>query len=219
MMGGYGDGWWVLMWVWMAAFWSLIIAGVVWAVWRAQQPRGGAPGTGEILKQRLARGEIDVDEYRALARELDSEGSGPPRMPGAGQLLLALGVAIVAVTLFAAPAIAVARGDWDMFDHMRGMMGGGRDSSNAPLTVGGQDEAVAISDFAFTPGNLSVPVGATVSWTNRDSAAHDATSRDGSWRTATLSRGETGSVTFDSAGEYDYFCTIHPSMKAHLSVE
>jgi plastocyanin len=105
-----------------------------------------------------------------------------------------------------------------MFDHMGSMMGGGRNTANAPLTAGSSTETVTIKDFAFSPGNLQVPVGATVTWTNGDSAPHNATARDGIWKTDTLSDGDTNTLTFSRAGEYDYYCTIHPSMKAHLSV-
>lgn len=218
-MGGYGDGWWVLMWVWMAAFWLLILGGGAWSVWRVQQPRSEPSGAHEILKQRLARGEIDVEQYRALARELGPGGGASPRGSGGGQLFLVVVVALGVMTLFAAPALAAARGDWDMFDHMGGMMGGGRNTANAPLTAGGNAATVTIQDFAFSPGNLQVPAGATVTWTNGDSAPHDATSRDGAWKTTTLRAGNADTVTFNRAGEYDYYCSIHPSMKAHLSVK
>jgi plastocyanin len=218
MMGGYGDGWWLLMWVWMAVFWLLVIAGVVWLVWRVQRPVRDSSEAEEILKQRLARGEIDVEQYRALARELDSDSRTSPRRPRGGDIAVVLLAVLAVSAFFAAPALAATRGNWDMFDHMGGMMGGGRNTANAPLTIGATAATVTMENLAFSPGNLQVPVGATVTWTNRDSAPHNATARDGSWKTDTLSEGESGTVTFNRAGEYDYYCTIHPSMKAHLSV-
>lgn len=123
------------------------------------------------------------------------------------------------MTLFAVPAIAATRGNWDMFDRVGGMMGGGRNTANAPLTIGSSAQTVTMQNLAFSPGNLPVPVGTTVTWTNRDSPPHNATAQDGSWRTNTLSDGESGTITFSRAGEYDYYCTIHPSMKAHFSVK
>jgi plastocyanin len=216
MMGNHADGWWVLMWVWMAAFWILVLSAAAWLIWRLTQAGRGS-NADEVLRQRLARGEIDPDQYRALLSELHP-GDASSRGPRGGQLLLALVAALAVVTLMAAPAIAATRGDWDMFDHMGRMMGGGRNTAGATLTIGGSSETVTISDFTFTPGNLRVPVGATVTWMNRDSAPHNAAARDGSWSTPNLSQGESASVTFDRPGEYDYDCTIHPSMKAHLSV-
>lgn len=218
MMGGWDSGWWMLMWLWMAAFWVVVIGAVLWAATRRGRDSGHSASSAlDTLDRRFASGEITVDEYRRTKNEL---GDGGSRDSGRAGYFLIAGVTALALLLFVAgPVWAVADSDWDMWDHMGRMMGGGRGSSNAPLIVGGQEESVAIGDFSFAPGNLQVPVGATVTWTNRDSVPHNATSRDRSWQTATLSRGETGSVTFDSVGEYDYFCTIHPSMKAHLSVE
>lgn len=101
--------------------------------------------------------------------------------------------------------------------HM-GMMNGGADTSGAAPTVGSHSERIIIRDFAFSPGNLQVPVGATVVWRNEDSAPHDATSRDGTWNTRLLSQGDSESITFDSPGAYEYYCSVHPDMIARLTV-
>jgi len=218
MMGGYGDSWWIFMWAWMGVFWLLVLGGGAWVVWRlGLSRRDGASATArETLEQRLARGEISAEQYRALSQELGQGAGAAARRRGVGAGILGVIVALVVAGAVAIPAIAATRGDWDMFDHMGGMMGRGADTANAPVVSGGQAETVTIEDFAFAPGNLVVPVGATVTWTNRDSAPHNATARDGSWKTRTLSEGESDAVTFASAGEYDYYCTVHPSMKAHL---
>jgi plastocyanin len=95
---------------------------------------------------------------------------------------------------------------------------GGSDTRDDPLTVGGMNETIVMEGTKFRTGNLQVPVGATVTWENRDSAPHDAAAEDDSWETETLEDGESGSVTFDEAGTWDYICTIHPSMKARITV-
>jgi plastocyanin len=141
---------------------------------------------------------------------------------------LAIMVAVMAaglVLLTAMVAVGGSHGDWGgmrgsgMWDHMQRMMGSGTNTSSAPLSVGGKSEDVTIRNFTFTPGNLQVPVGATVTWTNEDSAPHSATARDGSWDTGILGQGETKSITFDKAGVYEYYCTVHPSMVARLTVQ
>jgi plastocyanin len=219
MMFGDGDGWWFLMWIWMAAFWLLILIGCGAFFWNMQQPRHESSRTGDILKQRLARGEIDVEQYRALGAELGSGGVSPVRGSRLNQTLLFLLAVLAVVTLLALPAVAAARSDWDWFDHMGGMMNRGSNTADSQLVNGGDAEVVTINDLRFSPGNLRVPVGATVTWMNNDSVPHDATARDRSWETETLSRGEDDSVTFTESGVYDYYCTIHPSMKARVSVE
>jgi len=142
-------------------------------------------------------------------------------------LALIAGVAVAALVLATTlTAVAMSRGGWDMdgwgmmgSGHMNGMMGGGVNSSNAPLSVGTSSESVAMRDFAFTPGNLQVPVGATVTWTNYDTAPHTATAKDGSWDTGTLTNGDTKTLTFDKAGDYAYYCRFHPNMVARLTVK
>jgi plastocyanin len=125
--------------------------------------------------------------------------------------------AVVFITSVA--AFSMAAGHWGMGGHMQGMMGGGTNSSNAPLSVGTKAESVSIRDFAFAPGNLQVPVGATVTWTNYDDAPHTATAKDGSWDTGILSKGDTKTITFDKAGEYQYYCKVHPNMVGRLTVQ
>jgi plastocyanin len=135
--------------------------------------------------------------------------------------VLAAGVVAVMVT----GAFAMSRGDWGMGsggpmggDHM-GRMTTGANTSNAPVSVGKAAESIAIRNFAFAPGNLQVPVGATVTWTNYDDVPHTATAKDGSWDTGILNKGDTKTITFDKAGEYEYYCKVHPNMVARLTVK
>ena len=76
---------------------------------------------------------------------------------------------------------------------------------------------MAIAAFAFEPAELRVPVGTTVTWTNTDPAPHTVTG-DG-FNTGPLEPGSTGTVTFDTAGTFDYFCAIHPTMSGRVVVE
>lgn len=102
---------------------------------------------------------------------------------------------------------------------MGGMMGGGgRDSAGDPPQQGSSAETVIIEDFAYSPGNLQVPAGATVTWINRDSAPHSATDVSGAWDTGLFAKGKGATITFASSGTFDYYCTVHPNMKARLVV-
>ncbi len=93
--------------------------------------------------------------------------------------------------------------------------------SAAPASVspaGG--DAVTIAGFAFAPASLTVKVGATVTWTNKDTATHTVVWADGSPGSASLTNGGTPySRTFDTAGTFAYACGIHAAMKGTVVVE
>jgi len=79
---------------------------------------------------------------------------------------------------------------------------------------------VEISDFAFGPETVTIPVGGSVTWTNLDTAPHTATAQDRDMlQTGTLGQGESVTVTFDEAGTYEYFCEFHPNMSGTVIVE
>lgn len=84
---------------------------------------------------------------------------------------------------------------------------------------GAEEAAVKITNFAFSPKTITVKKGTTVTWTNDDSVSHTATSDDGSFDTGMLAKGESGSVTFDKTGTFNYHCTPHPNMKGTIVVE
>ena len=95
---------------------------------------------------------------------------------------------------------------------------GGSDTSDDPVTTGGMNETVVMENTQFKPGNLQVPAGATVNFENHDGAQHDAVANDKSWETKKLGKNDAEAVTFDEPGEWLYKCTIHPSMKARITV-
>jgi plastocyanin len=77
---------------------------------------------------------------------------------------------------------------------------------------------VSIINFAFDPAVIAIEPGDTVRWTNVSGAIpHTSTSggpfdpTPGSvWDSGFMSNGDSYSFVFDSADDYDYFCTIHP---------
>jgi len=88
-------------------------------------------------------------------------------------------------------------------------------TTTAPV---GSEFAVVMESFAFTPAELTVPVGATVTWTNRHGARHDVVAADGTFTSPLFAEGETFSFTFTAPGEYPYICTIHPGMEGTIIV-
>lgn len=86
---------------------------------------------------------------------------------------------------------------------------------------GGGGTTVDIVDFTFDPGSLDVAVGDTVTFTNSDSAAHTATAEDGAaaaFDTGDIAGGATAEVTFDTAGDHAYVCSIHEYMTGTITV-
>jgi plastocyanin len=85
-----------------------------------------------------------------------------------------------------------------------------------------------LSNNAFQPNSVQVQVGDTVTWTNDDSQPHTVTSGingqpDGRFDSSPnfnplLASGQTFEHTFTEAGEYPYFCLLHPNMVGTVSV-
>lgn len=72
----------------------------------------------------------------------------------------------------------------------------------------------------FSVNVLRVKVGTTVTWTNDDAGViHTVTAVDGSFDSGFLKSGESSSYTFQTAGEFEYFCLPHPWMRAKVIVE
>jgi len=80
---------------------------------------------------------------------------------------------------------------------------------------------VRIDNFSFGPPTLTVSVGTTVTWTNRDDIPHTVTSSDDPkvFKSKVLDTDEKFSFTFTTAGTYPYFCSIHPKMTAKVIVQ
>jgi plastocyanin len=78
---------------------------------------------------------------------------------------------------------------------------------------------VKIDNFSFGPGTLTVPVGTTVTWTNRDDIPHTAVSTDGAFKSKVMDTDEKFSYTFTKAGTFPYFCSIHPKMTGKVVVQ
>ncbi|MBS3805963.1 MAG: cupredoxin family copper-binding protein [Bacteroidales bacterium] len=87
------------------------------------------------------------------------------------------------------------------------------DSNNDP----GENE-VWMEDIAFSPSEKNVSVGTTVKWINKDDVDHTVTSSEGLFDSGNIAAGEIYEYTFDSAGTYDYVCTLHSGMTGTVIV-
>jgi plastocyanin len=78
------------------------------------------------------------------------------------------------------------------------------------LAQGAESRTAKIVDFSFDPGEIKVPVGTKITWTNTGQRPHTVTDRGGTFDTRPISPGKTGAVTFSVPGRYAYFCRINP---------
>jgi plastocyanin len=78
---------------------------------------------------------------------------------------------------------------------------------------------VKVDNFSFGPATLTVAVGTTVTWTNRDDIPHTVVSTDKVFKSKVLDTDEKFSFTFAKAGTYPYFCSIHPKMTGSVVVQ
>jgi plastocyanin len=79
---------------------------------------------------------------------------------------------------------------------------------------------VVIGNFSFSPKTFTVPVGATVTWTNHDNVPHVvASSNNQCEKSPALKAAQSFSRTFATAGTYSYFCSIHPRMTGKIIVK
>jgi nitrite reductase (NO-forming) len=96
---------------------------------------------------------------------------------------------------------------------------GGGGGSSVSIVQG----ASSLTTDAFSPNPIQVSTGATVTWTNDDSQPHTATSGENAtpdqrFDSGIMAPGATFDFTFTEAGQYPYFCLLHPNMVGTVSV-
>ena len=97
----------------------------------------------------------------------------------------------------------------------------GPDAATTPATA--SVDAVAITDFKYAPVAISVKAGTTITWTNRDSAPHTATSGDSPnpdrvFDTDIITKGQSKTIKISKRGTFTYYCALHPFMTATVTV-
>jgi plastocyanin len=77
---------------------------------------------------------------------------------------------------------------------------------------------VWIQNFGFNPVTITVAAGTTITWTNKDNVAHTVTSTTGIFDSGSFGTNGTYVHTFSTAGNFPYYCTIHPYMTGTVIV-
>jgi plastocyanin len=78
---------------------------------------------------------------------------------------------------------------------------------------------VLIKDFMFSPMEVRIKVGTSLTWVNQDDEPHTVVGDAGLFRSGALDTAMAFTFRFDKPGTYQVFCSIHPQMKARIIVE
>jgi plastocyanin len=136
--------------------------------------------------------------------------------------IIILSIAIVIASFIIAGAIVTAQvlsGNLNINDTAGEGFGNSRQE---PVPITGNGTTVRIVDDdgsnSYSPNPIEVDVGQTITWVNDDFVIHTATSADGIFDSNIMQRGQTFSYTFDTLGEYPYYCDLHPNMVGTVRV-
>lgn len=86
------------------------------------------------------------------------------------------------------------------------------------MPVWAQEVKVDIKAFMFGPRDLNVAVGTKVTWVNDDEIPHTVAETHKLFRSGALDTGDSYSWVFNTPGEYEYFCALHPQMLGKIVV-
>jgi plastocyanin len=79
----------------------------------------------------------------------------------------------------------------------------------APAATPAPAVKVTMVDNRNLPGRVTVPVGTTVTWVNAGLLPHTVSAQSGRLESGMVQAGQSYSFTFDTPGEYTYFCRPH----------
>lgn len=197
-----------------------------------REEHGGIEDPTAVLDRRLASGEIDRAEYEEIRKAMLYK-----RPSGAGRrnralstsgitILIVLGV----VLAFAFTSMALTYGPWrtsqDGTWPWGGCCTGGSHGGMMGDDMGdhmGMD--VAIVDYAYSPQEITVAVGSTVTWVNMDQVMHTVSfgahgeEHGDEVESGPMYHMDAFSYTFPQPGVYEYHCDPHPYMTGKVIVE
>jgi len=87
-------------------------------------------------------------------------------------------------------------------------------AEDAPLAP-----TVKIENFTFSPAELTIKPGTTVTWENADDIPHSVVDKGTKFKSKPLDTGDKFSMTFTEPGEVTYFCGFHPHMVGKIIVK
>ena len=144
--------------------------------------------------------------------------SGPSHFAVRGWVGTGVMVTLAVGTLTGMPIEQTAHGAPHGAGGMHFVRIGGVPPGNDTPAAAGDAKHVVVDNFSFTPATAAVPVGTTVTWTNHDDIPHNVVSPEQKFKSPVLDTDEKFSHTFEAAGTYKYYCSIHPRMTGQVVV-
>jgi plastocyanin len=89
----------------------------------------------------------------------------------------------------------------------------------AAIAAAPTPQIVHIANFTFAQAAIVVKPGSTVTWVNDDDIPHTVVAVDKSFKSKVLDTGDRFSSTFPRAGQFAYFCSLHPHMTGKVIVK
>jgi plastocyanin len=89
----------------------------------------------------------------------------------------------------------------------------------AAQPVNASSVEIKIDNFSFAPTTLKVRVGTLLTWTNRDDIPHTVVEDNKTFKSRVLDTDEKFTFIPTKPGTYQYYCSIHPKMRAKVVVE
>ena len=81
------------------------------------------------------------------------------------------------------------------------------------------ENVVRITSAGFTPSRLEVGITSTVTWKDEDQGSHTVTANEDKFNSGTMLPNASYNYTFNTAGEYPYHCSNHPSETGMIVVK
>jgi 3',5'-cyclic-AMP phosphodiesterase len=175
------------------------------------------------IHQTMQKVEGNVTFHTAMSTAFPQPAPGSAPSPGpmkvpAEQLRSVLGITEVN---FVRGQHTLAIVDQPLVSSAAAMAGMDMSAPKQKATSGAKPGAneIFIDNFSFSPASITVPVGTKLTWTNKDDVPHNVVSNEGSFSSKALDTDDKFSFTFEKAGTYDYYCSIHPRMTAKVIVQ
>ncbi len=92
-------------------------------------------------------------------------------------------------------------------------------SAIAAETAGTEPVVIHIDNFTFSPAAVTITPGTAVTWVNGDDIPHTVVAETKAFRSKTLDTEDRYSFTFETPGDYAYFCSLHPHMTGKVVVK